>query len=202
MRSGILFGSRLTEIIFINNKKNLDATFMNKSLEERLEFVGEATELPPLPKNGVPSQWLPSWIRWPVRYLFLPFIWLDLFAQKIATLMIPPPFVKTGSCLKRGNCCHYILLHKQHRFLQAIHLFWSTQVNGFYLRSTESFFYEKKEVLVMGCRYLRKEGSCGKYHLRPLVCRQWPRINYFGKPQLLKGCGFKATPRDRLNILK
>lgn len=175
---------------------------MSREIEELIALAGESDQLPPEPKGGIPKQWLPGWIRFPLRILFLPFLWLDLFAQKFARYFIRPPFIKTGNCLKRGNCCHYILLPKLKWGLDVLHLFWSTQINGFYLRSSEPFEYENKKVNVMGCRHLRKDGSCGQYFLRPLVCRTWPRIEYFGYPQILKGCGFKAKSRNRLNVLK
>ena len=46
----------------------------------------------------------------------------------------------------------------------------------------------------MGCRYLREDGSCSEYRLRPQVCRQWPVIEHFGYPKILKGCGFRSNP--------
>jgi Fe-S-cluster containining protein len=85
--------------------------------------------------------------------------------------------------------------------------FWNTQINGFYLHSDEIYEYENHKVMVMGCRYLQKNGSCGNYLLRPMVCRKWPIIEHFGYPRMLKGCGFKAIPRkpqpkdNPLNIL-
>ena len=167
-----------------------------EDLDELIAMAGEADEPPPDPQGGIPKQWLPRFIRWPVRILFLPFIWMDLGAQKIARLIIRPPFIKVGACLKRGNCCHYILLPKMKGLLKWITFFWNTQINGFYLRSSESYPHEGKKMLVMGCRYLKKDGSCAQYHLRPMVCRQWPRIEYFGYPQMLKGCGFRAEQRS------
>lgn len=74
---------------------------------------------------------------------------------------------------------------------------WNTQVNGFYLRSQETYTYEKHQVMVMGCRYLQADGSCKHYALRPMVCRKWPAIEQFGIPRILKGCGFTAVPRKR-----
>jgi hypothetical protein len=169
---------------------------------EEILNAGEVETPPAPPIGGIPRQWLPGWIRWPLRVLFLPFVLMDVFAQKIARLIVRPPFVQAGHCLKRGNCCHYILLPQMRQYLNKLFLFWYTQVDGFYLRFKEPFDYNNKKVQVMGCRYLQKDGSCRHYHLRPLICRQWPRIEYFGPPQMLKGCGFKAVPRDRLNILK
>lgn len=165
------------------------------SLEDLLEKAGTATSLPPDPPGGIPRQRLPNWIRWPLRLIFLPFILLDLTAQRVARLLIRPPFKQEGSCLKRGNCCHYILLPKPKGGLGWLFYFWSTQVLGFYPRSRQPYESEGKEVLVMGCRYLQPNGSCRHYHLRPTVCRKWPMIEYFGLPRLLKGCGFTASLR-------
>lgn len=168
-------------------------------LDELLETAGEATSPPPEPQGGIPRQWLPSWIRWPLRVLFLPFILLDLTTQKLARQLIRPPFKQEGHCLKRGNCCHYILIPEPKGCLGKLFYFWSTQVLGFFPRSRTIHESEGKKVLVMGCRYLRKDGSCRHYRLRPTVCRKWPVIEYFGYPRILKGCGFRAVRRNLRN---
>ena len=57
--------------------------------------------------------------------------------------------------------------------------------------------YEGKEMRVMGCRYLNREGMCDQYKLRPSICRQWPKIEHFGYPRILKGCGFHCdSPKE------
>jgi Fe-S-cluster containining protein len=117
--------------------------------------------------------------------------------QEIAKMLIRPPFKQTGACHKRGNCCYYILFPKRKGWLGKLHLFWTTEVNGFYFRMKEPVESEKKSIYVMGCRYLQKNGKCGCYFLRPMVCRKWPMIEYFGFPRLLKGCGFKAELRSK-----
>ncbi len=163
----------------------------NKLVEE----AGDATEQPPLPKGGIPKQWLPGFIRAPIRWIILPFVLLDLLMQKLARKIIRPPFVAKGGCKRRGNCCHYIMIQEGKGPLAAIYNFWNTQINGFYPRSDKLHIYEDKRVHVMGCRYLKKDGSCGNYLLRPLVCRKWPVIEHFGHPRILKGCGFRAEKR-------
>lgn len=145
--------------------------------------------------SSIPKQRVPGWIRWPIRVFFLPFVLLDLQMQKIARILIPPPYKQIGSCKKRGACCHYIMMREPKGFLGKLHVLWNTEINGFFLRDLHPHEYEKKRVLVMGCRYLQKDGSCGHYFLRPMVCRKWPLIEYFGTPKMLKGCGFTAIPR-------
>ena len=164
-------------------------------LEEILEAAPEATSPPDLPPGGIPRQWVPSWIRWPIRGFFLPFILLDLSAQRIAQWLIPPPLKREGHCLKRGNCCHYILVPERKGLFGHLYYLWNTQILGFYPRSLNVYENEGKKILVMGCRYLKPNGSCGHYYLRPTVCRKWPLIAYFGHPRILKGCGFTAVPR-------
>lgn len=165
------------------------------SLENLIFKAGEETEQPPEPEGGIPRQWLPSFIRFPLKLLCLPFIAIDLAMQKVARILIPPPFKIAGKCTRRGNCCHYIMIRKPKGPFAWAYLLWNTQVNGFYLRSKEDYEYENHKVLIMGCRHLRKDGSCGSYRTRPMVCRKWPVIEHFGFPRILKGCGFKAVPR-------
>lgn len=167
----------------------------SEGLKEILALAEEATEIPPEPIGGIPKQWVPGGIRWPLRILLLPFIWIDLATQRIAKQLIRPPFKREGKCLKRGNCCHYILVPEARGLLGRLFYFWNTQILGFYRRAPEVYESDGKRVYVMGCRYLKKNGSCGRYFLRPSVCRKWPVIEYFGYPRIIKGCGFKSIPK-------
>ncbi len=173
-----------------------DDPIEEESLDALLETAGDATSPPLDPPGGIPRQWLPSWIRWPLRVAFLPFVLMDLSAQRVAKWLIRPPFKQEGRCYKRGNCCHYILIPERKGLLGKLYYLWSTQVLGFYPRSKAVYESEGKKVQVMGCRYLKQDGSCGHYSLRPMVCRKWPMIEYFGYPRILKGCGFKAVRKD------
>lgn len=166
----------------------------SEALEDLIEEAGSATHQPPPPIGGIPSQRIPGWVRWPIRYFTLPFILIDLAMQKLARKIIRPPFKKEGECLKRGNCCHYILIQASMSLWGRLFHFWQTEINGFYLRFKTPQLYEGKKRYVMGCRYLKKDGSCSEYHLRPLICRQWPVIEHFGFPKILKGCGFRSNP--------
>ena len=163
-------------------------------LEELLEEAGDATHQPAPPLEGIPKQWLPSWIRWTVKGVALPFVLLDLYMQKMARWMIRPPFKREGDCKRRGNCCHYVLIQYSKKLIGLLFYFWYTQVHGFYLRTKEPQYYEGKRMHVMGCRYLKKDGTCGQYRFRPLICRQWPIVEHFGYPKILKGCGYRSNP--------
>lgn len=165
------------------------------SIEELTASAGTATSQPPPPPHGILKQWLPGWIRWPIRVLMLPFVWLDLGAQWIARKIVPPPWEQEGECKQRGNCCFYILLPAPTGPITWLFYQWYTQVQGFYPRKLEPVEAEGKQMMVMGCRYLQPDGRCGHHRLRPMLCREWPIIRHFGRPRILKGCGFRAVPR-------
>lgn len=163
--------------------------------DEILMGAGDAEEQPPEPAGGIPPQTVPGWVRWPLRAVFLPFVLLDLGAQWTARRILKPPFRQEGQCKKRGNCCYYILIPESKGLLKWINLFWNTEINGFYFRDYAVYEYEGMRMFVMGCRYLKKDGSCKHYRLRPAVCRKWPMIEQFGYPRILKGCGYRAALR-------
>lgn len=167
---------------------------MSELLKSLLLEAGEATQPPPDPPFGIRRRWVPFWIRLPTKLVVLPFVWIDFLMQKLARKFVRPPFKREGACKRRGNCCHYVLIRYSTSLIGRLFYFWYTQFQGFYPRLKEPQTYEGKTMHVMGCRYLREDGSCGQYHLRPLVCRQWPVVEHFGYPQILKGCGYRSNP--------
>jgi Fe-S-cluster containining protein len=143
----------------------------------------------------IPAQRLPGWIRWPIRALIVPFLWIDLAMQKLARMIVRPPYKRVGSCKERGACCYYILIEERKGWLGKLYMLWHTEINGFYPRQMPLVQEGKQTFRVMGCRYLKRSGKCGHYKLRPMICRKWPIIEHFGDPQILKGCGFRACSR-------
>jgi Fe-S-cluster containining protein len=126
---------------------------------------------------------------------------MDLAIQSLIQRISPPPYRLEGSCQKRGNCCHYIFLEwppvlDKYPWLGRFWLWWFTDVHGFYLRDFSVENEDNRVARVMSCRHLQPDGSCGNYALRPAICRQWPRVLFTRKPYILKGCGYKAVPRD------
>lgn len=161
-------------------------------LDEILKKAETAHSMPEEPQGGIPKQRVPGWIRWSIRALLVPFLYAEVYAEKCAKWIVPPPFKQVGSCKRRGNCCHYILFPEPKGFFFKLFFFWNTEIYGFYQREQQTYTYEDKKIIVMGCRYLQKNGSCSRHFFRPKVCRSWPIIEIFGKPRVLKGCGYQA----------
>jgi hypothetical protein len=172
------------------------------SVDALIDQAGKATKRPPKPPGGIPRQWVPGWIRWPIRVLYIPLMLLDLWAQKVARWIMRPPFLQVGKCKRRGNCCHYVLIPAPHGPVTWLHYWWSREINGFFPRQKEEIEYEGEKMMIMGCRYLQKNGSCKHHNLRPMICRQWPLIEYFARPQILKGCGYHFVPRNAEPLTK
>lgn len=153
----------------------------------------------------IPKQKLSPWIRWPLRLLAYPFMMLEITAQKFVRTIIRPRYKLKGGCKKRGACCKYIHMGWPKKgkltLFSKIYIFWQTEVLGFYFKGFD--FVEEGEVIkVMGCRYLKEDGSCMHYKLRPALCRNWPRIYFFKEPTLLKGCGYQAVKREISPLIK
>ena len=161
------------------------------------DIVEEAGDMTQPPKQKAPRKWFPELLAIPIKLLVLPFLLLDSMAQRIARIFIRPPYKKGGKCKKRGNCCYYIMIRKSWGIFGWLDLFWHTQINGFFKRSNKIYKVNGRSFCLMGCRYLKKDGRCGNYLLRPAICRTWPRIEIFGRPETLKGCGYYAVPRKK-----
>lgn len=118
----------------------------------------------------------------------------------MAKILIPPPYKRAGTCLRRGECCKTILIKKARGPLDKLSLFWNTEVLGFYIKDDKTAEVDGKSMYVAGCRYLQKDGSCKHYAYRPQVCREWPVIEHFGVPRIMKGCGYKIVMRNKKDI--
>ena len=168
-------------------------------IEDEIANAGDLTSAPKVDPTKLPKRWFPGIIRKLLQIAFLPFVLIDKMAVKIAAWLIKTPYKKEGACRRRGNCCYYIRMRKYRGPINFIQMFWATQINGFFLRQKKPVKYGKKQYFIMGCRHLQKDGSCKEYLLRPSICRKWPEIERFGEPNILKGCGYRAAPRNPEN---
>lgn len=165
------------------------------NLDDLLHKAEVATAPPDDSLEEIPKQKLLPGLRWVIRIFCLPFLYLELLTEKFAKLFIKPPFIQTGECKRRGNCCHYILFPETTGIVRKLFLFWNTEVHGFYKRKGPDYEVDGRKIQVYGCRHLRKNGTCSNHFFRPKVCRSWPLIAHFGYPKVLKGCGYQIKLR-------
>ena len=164
-----------------------------KGLEE-----GEAGHrFPSLDRKGTPPPLrTPRIVSWVARCLVYPFMMLDLLMQWLVKSLRPPPYEILGGCHQCGQCCDYILvgwpgIMDRMRLLGRFWMWWNTQVLGFYYRGFEIEDGEDGVARVMSCRNIREDGRCGRYLLRPAICRQWPVRDRCRLPHVFPGCGYR-----------
>lgn len=150
----------------------------------------------PLPEAGLPPQRLWPSVRLLLQLTVFPFMVLDLASQRLLRAIVRPPYKRHGQCQKSGRCCRYLAQHQSGLHRWRFFHWWVTEVNGFYERSFEVEPEEGGAVRIYSCRHLTAEGTCSNYALRPAVCRTWPRIDYFGPPSIMKGCGYSFEYRN------
>lgn len=172
-------------------KEQTRLKLLDIALEETAEYQA------PFPEGKIPRRSLFGNVcRRLVQSIFLPFVLLDHLSYRLAFKFVRPAIRRGGECKRRGNCCVHILVRKVKGF-NRFNLFWQTRINGFYFRDTQPYQTEKGEYYLMGCRHLGKDGRCTNYRFRPAICRKWPRIEGFGQPKALKGCGYFPLYKQR-----
>jgi hypothetical protein len=129
-----------------------------------------------------------------LREVTVVFIHIELLAMRVVRLFVRPKFVITGECVKCGACCEQILgdpprLVKDTPWLLGLFVGWHRVVHNFHLVARG----ESGEV-VFRCGYLKGDGRCGIYRLRPFICRNYPVLPFYEAPRPLPGCSLGVAP--------
>jgi Fe-S-cluster containining protein len=122
---------------------------------------------------------------------------VDYYLEDITKKIIRPKYKKTGKCIQCTQCCNLIalLLHKSFKkrpFLLKIIIIFYERINDFKYIS----FSEEDNVLFFTCNKFDKEKKkCMARRLRPAICRHYPYIKFFEKPDQYSGCGYSIIER-------
>lgn len=120
----------------------------------------------------------------------------DAISLWIVKLACKTEYVRKGQCQKTGVCCRTIgieypgWLRKKPKIQSLILAWYNLRYNFEFLGRNE-----EKDMLVFSCRYLTKQNTCGIYHMRPTLCREYPKTPWRGKVELHKGCGYSFELR-------
>jgi len=136
------------------------------------------------------------WPKFFIRFLLRVIRDCDGVLRGLSEKPYKKQFVRTGSCKKRGVCCHNIAVHLSSGFWKAkpfrrFVIAWYELVYNFKLKQE----LRSESVLIFKCHYL-KENRCSIYHKRPAICRNYPEAQYFGEPITLPGCGYQFKRND------
>lgn len=116
---------------------------------------------------------------------------LDGILMSLTSRFLPREYKLIGSCQKRGICCQNIAIFLSPTFwrfplIKKLAIAWYEFVYCFQLKSEK----EDWGVVIFYCKYLKTNGQCGIYNKRPMICQQYPAPRYFGRPEILPGCGY------------
>lgn len=136
-----------------------------------------------------------------LREALLPLVWLMEAGHRFGRTLFQTEYTISGACKRRGACCQHILLEwsplfDRLPFLGRIVLWRMTRLHSFFDRGYSWEVQPGLLVRVLGCHALREDGLCGERRLRPLFCRTYPEVPLFGRPAVLKGCGYHFLRRD------
>ncbi|MBI2569359.1 MAG: YkgJ family cysteine cluster protein [Candidatus Schekmanbacteria bacterium] len=115
-----------------------------------------------------------------------------------ASRIRPPRWEIRGSCSRCGVCCHTVLLKMPDwavRYRPLLGLI----VSFTHLLTDLRFKHEVTHsgYFLFTCDLFLPDGSCGDYRLRPWICRRYPRVSYFDKPEVLPECSYFPALRGR-----
>lgn len=133
-----------------------------------------------------------------IRWIIILDYYLETF---IKSLLFKKRYCLTGRCNKCGKCCETIgilispLLLKYPFLIKIIIKFYELTNTFKYL----GFSTEENALLFSCLSYDYSTQQCKIYKHRPAVCREYPRINFFNKPILIKNCGYKAIINEQLH---
>lgn len=120
---------------------------------------------------------------------------LDLAAVSWVRKARPPRYAIVGACQRRGACCTQIVADPPRVVKQTPVLFHAFA--GFHklLHNFSLVGRGPDGQLVFRCGFLRADGRCGIYRLRPRLCRTYPLLPFFDAPKILPGCGYRVVLR-------
>ena len=140
-------------------------------------------------------------VKWVARLRFA----ADLRSVRaLRRLRGAPWFELGGECRRCAQCCeapsiraNAVVWHV--RSARAAFLWWQKAVNGFVLQESR----RRERTFVFRCTHFdARTRLCDSYETRPGLCRDYPRaLLDQPAPELLPGCGYRATAAGARRML-
>jgi Fe-S-cluster containining protein len=145
----------------------------------------------------IPKQKTPFIVRYLIKILVYPFMIFDLFIRRCMSFFISTNYSLKGDCIQCGKCCEEILIEWPKYldyipFLKSLYSWWLRDINGFYFFYNEFEEIDEQQFRTVKCRYL-SNNKCRHYFLRPMICRQYPKMDHFKYPHLFEKCGYRVV---------
>ncbi|MBU4484039.1 YkgJ family cysteine cluster protein [bacterium] len=104
-------------------------------------------------------------------------------------------YIRKGSCSNCGRCCYNLAIQIPATWVSF----------GFIIKFLQKWHYIAYNFkplgvyegwLVYKCAYLNDKNFCSIYPFRHRICRQFPYLKLYGRPNVHRNCGFYFERRD------
>lgn len=126
------------------------------------------------------------------------FHYMELVANWFLGINKKTEYVLKGSCNKCGRCCH-LLAVQYPKFFERLPIVVNTLIKWHQFRYNFMFRGKEEYHLLYECNWLLEGGRCKIYPFRPRLCREYPKMGFFGHPLRHAECGFYFERRDGKN---
>ncbi|MFH1428827.1 MAG: YkgJ family cysteine cluster protein [Candidatus Margulisiibacteriota bacterium] len=108
-----------------------------------------------------------------------------------------PRYDIIGECIQCGRCCEVIGIQdtehtSSNRFLRKLIIGFYEKIYGFKFLE----YHPEHKMFMFACSYFDKVAKkCTNYRHRPAICRNYPTVQFFIEPEIVKPCGYDSAPR-------
>jgi len=140
-------------------------------------------------------------IQFLIRALFFIVSWIIMKTEalefKFIHLFLKPEYSRKGNCQQTGVCCERLGIGVPKKWLK---LEWLNRYLIWWHGYRYNFEYigQYENNLIYRCRYL-KDKKCSIYRFRPRLCREYPKQQLWGFPDIHKTCGFSFLKRGKID---
>jgi len=123
------------------------------------------------------------------------FYYMEIASNWVVGYYRKTEYVRKGKCNKCGVCCDLLGIQYPNFFNYFPWLIrLVTKWHEF--RCCFTFLNKDQNYLLYKCNLKRPDGTCGIYHFRPRICRDYPKRKLFGRCWTHFTCGYYFVRRD------
>ena len=129
-----------------------------------------------------------------IRWIIIAFHYYELLLK---TVLFRPQYILTGKCRQCAQCCEQIGVHDpknifKHSFLGKMVINYYQKINDFQFLG----YISEQRMFIFSCKHFdQDQKKCLNYRHRPAICRGYPLVRYFDKPEIMPGCGYQTELR-------
>ena len=120
---------------------------------------------------------------------------LEVFSNRFIGYSKRTEYIRKGSCRQCGKCCEMLAVqypkffNKMPRLKRFVRRWYEFRCDFTHLCDEDNYYLFK-------CNLLGLDRRCSHYHMRPRLCREYPKTRLYGRSHTKLDCGFYFVRRD------